>query len=176
MTGEQIRERVERYVDDSTDDLDALAAINEALAILGDQGLIYETLGFIADAGVWYNLPIDCTYVSHVTRSIGANTFSSYINYQIEGNSILFSDDGSYIIHYRRNPASLTSLAQSPDVHQSFHQCIVTYCKSWFKLKDDDESQDGLRLAQQWERDIQRVYNALNRKRSPKQVQVIRHA
>lgn len=174
MTGTQIKTRVEKYIDDTIEDSDALEAINEALAILGDQGLIYATISFEATAGTWYNLPANCTLVVNVTK-LNGNMYYPYSDYFLEGNNILFSDTGSYILHYRKIPTPLTTLSETPDVHESFQQCIVTYLKSWFKLRDDDESSDGLRLAQQFERDIQRVFNTLVRNRKPNQAMVIRH-
>lgn len=174
MTGLEIKAAVDLYLDDTTDSTDALTAINEAISIIGDMALIFDTHSATSyEANVWYNLPESCTYVDEININDGKNTI--YTGYRIKGNQILFSNAGNYIIHYRRQPNVLTSLSNTPEIHVVYHSALVTYLKAWARLKDDEENIDGQRLITQWEKDIQRAFNTLRRKRGNEQVLVVRH-
>jgi hypothetical protein len=58
----------------------------------------------------------------------------------------------------------------------SYHDTLCTYLKGWFKLKDDDESPDGLRLMSQFENDAAKVFSILRRKRGNGRITVMRAA
>jgi len=174
MTGLQIKAAVELYIDDTLESTNVLTAINEAISIIGDMALVFDKVESDYKANMWYPLPAGCTYVDEVNICDGTN--SVYTGYRIKGNEILFGSSNRYIINYRRQPRGIASLNDTPEIHEAYHQPIVTYVKGWVRLVDDEDSNDGLRLMAQWEKDIQRVYNMLKRKRSPKQVMVMRHA
>jgi hypothetical protein len=173
MTGLEIKSAVDLYMDDSMNTTDALTAINEAISFIGDMALIFDKVSSFYEANKWYDLPSACTYIDEVNINDGYNTI--YTGYRIKGNQILFGTAGNYIVHYRRQPNALTSLSNTPEVHVAYHSALVTYAKAWGRLKDDDESIEGQRLMAQWEKDIQRVFNILRRKRGNEQVLVVRH-
>lgn len=176
MTGQEIKERVEKYIDDEIETSLALEAINEAIDLIGDKSLIFETVAYSADANTWYLLPVDATMVTTVTKSESNNLFSPYDGYKLEGKNILFLDEGTFNIHYRRLPFGIAKLSDTPEIHKAFHQCLVTYLKAWIKLQEDDESLPGSVLMQQFDRDVQLISNNLKRSKNPVQWQVVRHA
>lgn len=177
MTGTEIQSRAARYLDFDIDDDDALEAINECLSILGDRGLIYGMLTYEVEANKWYTLSSDVTLVTRTTRLSGDSNYYDYYDYYIEGDSILFMNDGTYNIHYRRLPSALARLSDTPDIPELYHQCIVTYLKGWARQKDEDGfSEDGQRLLLQFQQDAQQVYATLSRRHGPNQWQVVRHA
>lgn len=174
MTGIEIKARAEAYIGETIDDVDVLKALNEAIDEIGDLGQVYEqatsVLPFVA--GTWYNLPARLTSLVEVTDETG----QPYHGWRTRDNLICFDESGIYTIHYRRLPDHMATLTESPKLHPTYHNCLVTYLKGWAKLQDDDENPDGLRLMAKFEQDVLRQYNALRRRRGPKQVKVIRHA
>jgi hypothetical protein len=173
MTGTDIVARAQRYVDDTIDSDDALVAINEAIDKLGDLGLIYESANITAGtANGWYPLPVDMTSLVSVSDGNGNN----YEDFQQRGLEIHFSASGVYTVFYRKHPEGIAVLTETPPVHVSYHDTLCTYLKGWFKLKDDDESPDGLRLMSQFENDAAKVFSILRRKRGNGRITVMRAA
>ena len=70
----------------------------------------------------------------------------------------------------------MSGILERPDIPEAFHAALITYVAAWWKLKDDDESPDGLRLMQQFWQEVARADVALSRNRGPRQWRVIRHA
>jgi hypothetical protein len=174
MTGTEIKTRAEAYIGETIDDVNALKALNEAIDEIGDLGQVYEqaTSALPFTAGAWYNLPARMTSLVEVTDEEG----KLYHGWRTRDNLIHFNEDGIYTIHYRKLPDHMTTITDTPKLHPAYHNCLVTYLKGWTKLQDDDESPDGLRLMSKFEQDVLRTYNALRRRRGPKQIKVIRHA
>jgi len=72
MTGTEIQHYVETRMGIEVDLDEVLMAINEAIDMLGDTGLLYDTIDVeVTDAGQWYNLPDDFTYVQKVYTGRG---------------------------------------------------------------------------------------------------------
>ena len=173
MRGIDIKQAAENYVDEAIDDDEALTAINRALVLIGDRAHRYESVVLSVDqAGAWLSLPGELTSVREVVDAEGR----PYEGYRVRGNRISFADTGRYTVHYRRLPTRMAGILETPDIHPAYHEALVTYVAAWWKLKDDDESPDGLRLMQEFEKQILRADIALSRDRGPKQWRVIRHA
>lgn len=171
MTGNQIKQEAEAYIDEHIDDLDALIAINRGLELIGDMAQIFETVkATITRANQWYLLPDSVTYVQKVESPAGR----LYRHYQAKDNMIRFLHPGEYLVHYKRLPKRLEGILDSPEVHPAFHQTLVTYLIAWWKLKDDDENPDGLRHLAIFNDDVARIYRTLSRDSSPKQWRVER--
>lgn len=173
MTAQEIKAAAENYIDEAIDDDEAVTAINAAMSKIGDIALVYDSIQGPeggAEANVWYDLPDNVTHIVEVLDAEG----NSYSDYKVRDNMILFSNSGTYTISYRRLPNSITGILEIPEIHPAYHQCLVTYLIGWWKLKDDDESPDGLRHMQQFEADVMRVFNALRRRRGPKTITVVR--
>lgn len=175
MTGYDIKMQAEAYIDDSIDDLHAVAAINRAMGLLGDMLLIYDDAQMVVADGeerTWKALPADATNVREVTLSNGTN----YTGWRQRDGLIWFDKPGTYHVYYRRMPRPLTNIHDETEIHPAWHQVFVTYLIGWWKLRDDDENPDGIRHMQQFETDALRVFNMLSRRRGPGNIRVIRHA
>jgi hypothetical protein len=171
VTAQEIKAAAENYIDEAIDDDEAVTAINAALSKIGDIALIYDTVVITDAVGrTWLALPQTTTYVVEVVDADG----NVYDGWRVRDNRIWFADPGTYTVHYRRLPNPISGILDTPEVHQAYHQCLVTYLIGWWKLKDDDESPDGLRNMQQFEADVMRVFNTLRRKRGPMTVTVVR--
>ena len=65
MTGKEIKDYAESYLDEQIDDVDALRAINRALNLLGDTALVNDTQEYDnVAANVWLDLPADLINVA----------------------------------------------------------------------------------------------------------------
>ncbi len=170
MTGEEIRQAAQAYVDEMIEDEDALAAINEGISKLGDMALIYAETEIVATGGTWYTLPANLVRIAQVLDSDGY----TYIHYSVIDGRISFVYDDTYTIRYRRPPVRLTNLDQSPELHELFHPCLVDYLVGWWKLKEDDQNPDGLRKMQEYREGASRAYQMLLRNRAPGRVIVVR--
>lgn len=173
MTGIQIKQAAENYCDEAIEDDEALTAINRALIIIGDRAHRYDSIRITADQpGAWLALPGELTSVREVVDADG----QPYDGYRVRGNAISFADAGIYTVYYRRLPSRMSGIQETPDIPTVYHEALVTYVAAWWKLKDDDESPDGLRLMQEFQQQIMRADITLSRSRGPKQWTVIRHA
>jgi hypothetical protein len=99
-----------------------------------------------------------------------------YTYFDNQDTEIKFRDAGTYEVRIRRMPVPLTDLAQTPEVHPLFHNALTFYVRGWWKMKDDDENQDGLAQIARFEQSASKAFTILARKRGPKQMAVIRHA
>lgn len=57
---------------------------------------------------------------------------------------------GAWTVYYRAMPSDLTDVDETPDAHALLHRCMAYYLAARAKLYDDEESQDGLRLMQEF--------------------------
>lgn len=172
MTGVQIKLAAEAYVDEFIDDPDALKAINEAIAEIGDMALIdEETILTSTENREWLELPDDITTVVEVEDM----TRNTYRGYRVRGNNLIsFNEAGTYKVYYRRIPKPISGLNETPEIHEAYHQALVSFLIGWWKLKDDDENPDGLRNIERFKEKSMRVFNSLRRRRTPQQIQVVR--
>jgi hypothetical protein len=169
MTGEQIKAAAERYIGDTLDPVDALEGINQALVWLADRASLWGETVINAAADTWYDLPNDCIGVLEVAAASGEAR-----EYVKRDNRIKFAEADTYTVRYRRLPREMTALTETPEVHQAFHRVLVTGLKAWWKLMDDEENPDGLRLLAKFERDAEYAAALVRRKSGPATVQVVR--
>jgi hypothetical protein len=172
MTGVQIKLAAEAYVDEFIDDPDALKAINEAIAEIGDMALIDEDIIMIVDVSrEWKELPEKVTTVVEV-EDIIRNT---YRGYRVRGNNLIsFNEAGTYKVYYRRIPKPISGLNETPEIHEAYHQALVSFLIGWWKMKDNDDNPDGPRNIERFKEKSMRVFNSLRRRRTPQQIQVVR--
>lgn len=172
MTVEELLRSAALYADDDIEQVDALTAVNEALIKIGDMAFVHDetTLAGVAP-GVWHPLPSDLTSVVSVKDVRGRD----YPRFKVMGAMISFGNPGDYKIRYRRMPKRVTEMSDTPEVPAVFFAALATYLKSWFKLKEDEDSEDGMRLRQEFSIDVQRAYNVMLRgQRRGLQIPVVR--
>ncbi len=171
MTGKQIKAAAEKYIGETIDDVDAIEGINQALVWLGDRAGLWGEITIQAAADTWYDLPNDCLGVLEVQAASG-----QVQQFEKRDNRIRFAAGDTYTVRYRKLPPEMTALTEEPAVHKVFHRILATGLAAWWKLKDDDESADGLRLLAKFERDANEAAALLRRKPGPATVQVVRGA
>lgn len=165
MTGLEIKQAAQRYIDEMIDDEDAIEGINAGLAEIGDMALLYKTVDITTtNPKSWEDLPDDCTNVIEVVTSTGGK----YLDWKQRGDKLFIADPGTYTVHHRTVPAEIAALDTELAVHPSYQRCLVTYLAAWWKLKDDDQSPDGLRLMDRFERQCLRVFQSIRRKKGHK--------
>ena len=170
MTVGQIKSQAEAYIGETIAESDAIAAVNEALRVLGDAAEVYaQTTVTTTQANQWVTLPGTATSVVRVEDAQG-----NAVSVQRMGNQIRIAEPGTYTVMYRRMPNPVTALTDTPEVHEMLHQPIVSYVIGWWKLKEDEENPDGKAHLQQFAADARAAVMALRRKRWPKTVRVIR--
>lgn len=162
MNIRQIIDRAASYCDDSITNTLGILAVNEALDKLGDMGLVYDsTIVTAASDDAWVDLPATLTSLVSITDSEG-KAVNSYVQ---RGMQLRLPIAGDYIIGYRKHPDHIANEKDTPPVHQSYHDVLCTYLKGWWKLRDDEDSADGLRMMQKFEADAGRVFSILRRQR-----------
>ena len=172
MTGREIRNAAEVYVGESIENDMALIAINEALTVIGDMGLIYGTVTIQAESGQEYYMPADFTNI----RTVYDSDNQPYSGWSQLGDAIRFEDAGEYKVYSRRTPSRLTSIDEIPDVSDSYHNSIVRFLRLFAIQAGSDEIRDKRHRFDSFEEDVSKIHSGLNRVRQPRQVKVIRHA
>lgn len=143
MTVSEILQLAGFHVDDIIDAVDGgMAWLNEGLFALGANALLFGTTTIDAESGTFYPLPADALDITEVLDAAG--TF--YTLYRCRGGEISFFDAGTYTVTYRRLPASVSAVDDTPEVHQAFHPVLALFVASRFKSRDDDENKDAARL------------------------------
>jgi len=175
MTGTEVKNKVERYINTTCDEDLILDAIEDAINWLGSMGYIIDTVlleGVEADE--FYELPSDLIKVLKVEKP---DDKEYYYDYLIDGDLIRFADDGKYRIFAQKNPSMISAIGDELNMHPMLENCIVTYAKGFIKVTIDDSSQDGHRLLQKFEKDSLKAYLTLKRnQKTPANFSVIRHA
>lgn len=174
MTGNDIKDKVERYTDMTVSDDLILDAINEAISWLGNMNYIIDVITISPEAEKEYGLPSDLIKILSIEDT---EKDFYYENYLIDGNIIRFKDEGNYMIYAQRNPDEIDRMSKELPLHSMLQSCILNYVKGYAKVTIDDTSEDGHRLLQKFEQDSVKAYQTLTRnQKTPSKVRVIRHA
>ena len=172
MTGLDIKEKVERYINGIVDDNIIIDGIQEAINHLGIKGRVVDTIEVEAESGEVYDLPSDIIRVIKVEIK-DENKY--YYNYMIDGLMIRFQEEGIYTIYAKKHPFVVGNINIELELHPILENCVLDYVKGFAKLVFDDNSVDGLRLTEKFERDSLQAYNVLNsNKRGIGKVRVVR--
>lgn len=174
MTGNDIKDKADRYTSaDITEDT-IIDAIQDAFNWLGSKGYIIDTLLLEdIDADTFYSLPKDLVRIIKVEKP-EENEY--YYDYLIDGNMIRFGSEGTYRIFAERNPPMVNDMTTELPLHPMLANCVSNYAKGYAKVSIDDTSEDGHRLLQQFRQDAMLAYNTLKRNQSsPTQWKVIRN-
>ncbi len=171
MTGKDIRFSAELYVGRDIEDDIVLCVINEALDSIMDLGLVFEEEGINAEAGVWTTLPKTVTNILSVEDSNG----EPYDKWEQKRNRIRLAHSGAYTINYRISPTHIQSMDEEPDTHPIFHRAIVNYLRSFILMIGNKEPHPHM-ATEKFQQDILNIHQQIKRKRTPKQVRVIRNA
>lgn len=175
MTGTEILSYIEERMGIPIDPDKCLMAINEAIDMLGDLGLLYDTIEGIevTDTNKWYNLPPDFTYIQQVMTSKN----ELYLRWDYRNGQINFADPNTYTIVARKMGEHLENISDSfTDLHRLYHNAIKFYALAWFKENDDDFDEAAEKYYGRFESTAQQAMQTLLRTKAPMSWKVIRHA
>ncbi len=173
MTGHEIVNEAEVYVGYPIESDMALVAINEAMRVIADLGLVYDTISLDSVcAREWKALPSNFTHVLRVYDING----DIYDDWEEIGGKIRFGDSGSYSVQFRKLPKRMADLLETPDINEGFLNSIVRFVREFamqakaedFRYKNHDFTA--------FKEEVMKTHGYLTRRRRPKQVKVIRHA
>ena len=117
MTGHEIVNEAEVYVGYPIESDMALVAINEAMRVIADLGLVYDTISLDSVcAREWKALPSNFTHVLRVYDING----DIYDDWEEIGGKIRFGDSGSYSVQFRKLPKRMADLLETPDINEGF--------------------------------------------------------
>jgi hypothetical protein len=174
MTGNDIKDKVERYTDMTLSEDKILDGINEAINWLGNMNYIIDVIAVSPEAKKEYDLPLDLIKILSIEDT---EDDVYYENYLIDGNIIRFKVEGDYRIYAQRHPNKIDSISKELPLHPMLENCIITYVKGYIKLANDDENKIGWNYIEKFERDAQKAYQTLKRnQKTLTKVTVIRHA
>ncbi len=158
MTGNDIKEHLELYLSTTVDSEKVVLIINECLALIGDLVLCYDEIELSPGDGGWDQLPENTTAVVSVTLDGKA-----YDNWTSRGTSIHFGELGVFNAVIRRMANEIKSLNDSIDIHPLFKPALIFYTRGIWKIIEDDTSQDGHRLLEQFKEESLKAYNIIKR-------------
>jgi hypothetical protein len=151
FTGRQLIAVAAIYNDEPIDIALAVPAINRALGILGDAGLVIQdvTVNALA-ANTYYPTAENATSIKRVLTA----DKKIYILWQSDDpREIQFHDAGTYTVRIRRLSAKIDGVDTPIDIHPAFEQVICSFLIGFAKLEDDDTNPDGQKNLEQTFRD-----------------------
>lgn len=172
MTGTEIQHYVETRMGIEVDLDEVLMAINEAIDMLGDTGLLYDTIDVeVTDAGQWYNLPDDFTYVQKVYTGRG----EIYMAWDYRNGQIRFRNPGNYTIVARKMGKHLENISDSiTDMHRLYYNAIKFYALAWMKENDDDNDVAAEKYYNRFYETAQQAVQILMRSKAPMNWKILR--
>jgi len=162
MTGLEAKRHLDVYVGvDSEEDL-VLLIVNEALNLIGDLAFHTEEHSLFSRVeSEWLDLPENTTNIQSVSMD-----GQQIQNYEIRGLKIRFENSGTYDVVIRTLPPKLEDLEDEIEVHPVFNSAIIAYLRGFYKMMDDDTSQDGARLLAEFKEECIKSFNTLERIRN----------
>ena len=175
MTPNEIKEKVERYLNRDNVDLNSITdGIEEAMNWLGNMGYLINTINMVVEAEEFYELPEDLISILKIEDPEKKEIVTDYI---VDGNLIRFKEQGEYRVFAERQPLTPLDESTELELHIMLQYCVLDYVKGFCKVSIDDTSQDGHRLMQKFQQDSLKAYQAIKRGRnSPTNWKVIRRA
>lgn len=149
------------YLDEdiTADDAFITSALDAALSQLPAAAYPEAEAAVSAVAGTWYTLPTDLVEIVEI-KADGA---PYYGDYDFRSGRIRFAEDGQYTVVYRKLPASISSMTDTPQVPGAYGPALACWMAGYYKCRDDDENPDGLRLKQQAAQEAYAVAAGLRR-------------
>ena len=173
MTGQELKDKVKRYMNKEPSDDDVLDGIQEAMNELGVRNHLIDTEDISAAAKDENTLPNN--YIRVIKVEIPEEN-KYYFNYLIDGNKIRFANEDDYKIYYQKHPETYKDLSEELPMHPMLQKCVLDYVKGHCKVIINDTSEDGHRLLQQFTEKSMMAYEVLTRnQKTPSKVRVYRH-
>lgn len=159
FTANDLRVLAEAELDDLLEDDDILPNINSALVEFADDYRKTETQTINAVAGEWVDRTSGHLAVVHVTHDGRDYLFEIKLSY--DNSQIRFKDSGLFEVTSIVAPEPVTTMTDFIPVHDVFQVGLSRYLQACFKLKDNDQNDDGMRLKTEAMALIKRASNLL---------------
>lgn len=159
FTANDLRILAEAELDDLLEDDDILPNINSALVEFADDYRKTETQTINAVAGEWVDRTSGHLAVVHVTHDGRDYLFEIKLSY--DNSQIRFKDSGLFEVTSIVAPEPVTTMTDFIPVHDVFQVGLSRYLQACFKLKDNDQNDDGMRLKTEAMALIKRASNLL---------------
>ena len=141
FTGRDCINTAATYNDEPIDVALAVPAINRALGLLGDKGLVFDDVIVNALAGdTFYSTDESATSIVRVWNA--DRKYSLYWQAD-DPRAIQFKDAGSYTVRIKKLATEISGIDTTIGIHPAFKQALVSYLIGFAKLEDDDTNPDG---------------------------------
>lgn len=134
--------------------------------------LVNETLDKIADMTDNFTIQTFNSVQSNSWNELDTRTLSIievrdseeqiHNNWKVKNTEIYFYESGSYEVLTKTMPNLVSETADTPDCHPIFYRPIIDYLRGMTKLRNDDTSQDGLRLVKSFYEQIKRAAKVID--------------
>lgn len=174
MTGEDIKEKIERYTDLTLRREKILDGIQEAINKLGVRNHIIDTIDIEAEKEQPYEMPKN--FIQVIKVEIPEES-KYYYNYMIDGNLIRFKNGNKYRIFSQKHPFDYENLNEELKIHPMLQSCILTYVKGFVRLSNNEGNEVGWNYIKQFNEESREAYQILKRdQKSPSTIKVFREA
>lgn len=145
FTGNDVKTMAESIVDDTLITEDAIENINLALLEFADTFRKTDTQEItVTDTDDWIDRTAGHLAILKIT-SEGRDYIGSF-ELTYDRSQIRFVTTGAYTITSLIAPDAITALTDTIEVHDLFKPGIAQFVGAYFKLKDNDQNPDGLRM------------------------------
>jgi len=148
VTGEEIQTLAESYIDDTIEDADAVLWIND---FLREPDLIpyfrYTSTQEItvSDSETWYARTSGHLNIVEILDS-DDDKYTGEYELNFDRDKIRIPDPDTYTVYSIIKPTKISALSETPVINEAFHEACSRYVAGKFKLEDNDQNPDGLRL------------------------------
>lgn len=153
FTASTIKTIAEAEIDYTLTNADVVQNINSCLIEFVEHFRKTATQTVTAVADTWNNRTSGHLAIVKVTADGDDYTGGFELSY--DRSQILFDDAGTYVVTSLIIPGTLTDISDAVPVHDVFQAAIARYVGALFKLKDNDQNPDGLRMLAKAEAMIQ---------------------
>jgi len=148
LTGTEIKALADSIVDDTIDPSDAVMWINDYVRhpdLVDKFRKTGEQEIEVTDSRAWHERTPGHLKVVDIVDDEG-NGFSGGIELSHDRARIRIPRAGHFAVTSLVRPERYTNLEEEPDVNEVFHEPCAVYIAAEYKLKDNDQNPDGLRL------------------------------
>lgn len=146
FTGEDVKTMAESIIDDELIEADAVQNINQCLLDYADFFRKTATQELtVTDVDTWHARTSGHLAVLKVVDSTGDDYIGS-IDFSYDRMQIRIPSIGTYTVTSLIAPTAITAITDIIPVHDLFLPGIAQYVGAYFKLKDNDQNPDGLKM------------------------------
>lgn len=156
MTGTDIKTLAEAEVDDTIETADVIQFVNSCLLEFADSFRKTSTQTItVSDATLWAARTAGHYSIVKITED--GEDYTGEFELDYDRTNIRFDAEGTFVVTSLILPAAITAITDTIAVNAVFEPAIGRYVAAFFKRKDNDQNPDGLRMAQEAEKLIQKA-------------------